>query len=120
MLDILDFADNGIGVQAQKLKEFCESLVAGFNVLSYLPTGGCQGESPIPLIIDKATPGEPPHHVRYGRSAEIERRGKIGNASIAFLLDQLLDPLQMVFAGFRASGVRRLCLSSACGHARFL
>ena len=67
--------------------------------LGHCATLGCQREAAVFLVIHKAAPGQPAHHVGHRRAAEAERGSDIDHAGIALLVHQLLDPFQVVFGG---------------------
>ena len=90
---------HGLGVKANEFQEFSEDLMAGLDVLSHLPSSRREREPAIAFIVDEATLGQPPHHIGNSPGAETERGSQIRDAGIPLLLDQFLNPLQMILCG---------------------
>jgi hypothetical protein len=87
MLNILNFAIDRLRVQTQQFEKFSEKSVSCFDVLGYLPSGGRQRESAVPLVIDKASPSQAPDHIRHCGRAQLQDRCEVGDSGVAFLLD---------------------------------
>jgi hypothetical protein len=114
MFDAFDFTIHGLVIQPQERQEFTERLVPGFDVLGHLSSGRRQRKPAITFVIDKAAAGEPADHIRNRRGAEVQGGGQICDPRVTFLLDQFLNPFEVIFCGLRAVPGWLLRLSSRC------
>jgi hypothetical protein len=102
MFDGFDFLLYGVGAQAEEIQHFGEGLVPDFDVLGHSAALLGEGETAVFFVIDEAAFGEAADHVGDGGAAEAKRGGEVSDAGVALLLDEFLDPLQMVLGGFGA------------------
>ena len=118
VLNFLYFPVYGLVVEPNELEKFRQSLVARFDMLGHLPSGRGQRKSAITLIIDETTPGQASDHVGNGRRAEVKRLGQIGNPGVTFLINQLLNPFQMIFGRLGPVGRRVFQIGIRRAHSR--
>ena len=90
------------GLKPSSWNSSAKRVMPHLDVLGHRAAFGRQREAPVLLVIHKAARGQPAHHVGHRRPAEAERGGNVRHAGVAFLVHQLLNPLQVVFRGLRA------------------
>ncbi len=96
VLDHFDFLVHGLRAQAEESKEFRQGLVAHFDVAGDSAALGSESKAAVFFVIDESAGGERADHVGHGRTAEAQRYRHVGHTGITLLVNQLLDPLEMV------------------------
>ena len=118
VLNDFDLLFDSLGTQTEQLEQLGQGLVANLDVVGHGAALGSQGEAAVLFVVHETARGEAPHHVGHGRPAEFERGGNIHDPGIALLFEELLDPFQVVFGGFRAIQHDFLRLLAQCSHRR--
>ena len=86
-----------LGRKAEDRKKTAERMVSLLDELSYVVTGGRERESAVLLVVDESKLAQFLHHARDGGLFDLKAVCDIDDASVALLVDQFLDALQIIF-----------------------
>jgi len=95
----LDVMVDDLVVEAEELEEIGQELVALGDVAGEGLAGGGEDEAAILFVFQEALGIEALDHVGDAGLGNLEPGGDIDDASVPFGIDQLEDPLEVIFNG---------------------
>src|SRR5688572_18314232 len=86
-----------LGAETEQGKKTRQGFVAVLDATRYFAALVREYEAAILFVLQEAQVAELLHHARDGSLLHVERRCDVHDASIALLLNQLVDSLQIIF-----------------------
>lgn len=97
MFHPLDIVMDHLPVETEQGQEFSEELVAPRDVARQSFPRRRQDEPAIFFVFQEALRVEPLHHVTHAGLGNPEARGDVHDAGISLRVDQIEDPLEIIF-----------------------
>jgi hypothetical protein len=99
MLDVFHIVSHGFRRYSEKLQQVTQSAMTLLDVPCHGLPFRREREAAIAFIVHVTPLGEPSHHIRNGRTVELQGVRDIRHPRVSFGFDQFLDPLEMILRG---------------------